>query len=69
MTGQGMISSFPRCNLVMKLSPASSRTICLNFKENLRMSVSSKKWFQDKQGSLIHDLRCVRIDDILDQWQ
>ena len=69
MTGQGMMASFPRCSLEMKLSPASFRTMCLNFKENLGIFVGIEKGYQGKQGSLIHDLLRVRIDDILDQWQ
>ena len=50
MTGQGIMASFPRCNLEMKFSPASFRTICLNFRENLevfhkpRGGISGAKW-------------------------
>ena len=69
MTGQGMMASFPRCSLEMKLSPASFRTMCLNFKENLGIFVGTEKEYQGKQGSLIHDLLRVRINDILNQRQ
>jgi len=66
MTGQATIASFPRWSLEMKLSPASSRTIRWNFKENL----GSTEYYDRASdlaitNTLVHNFLGVRVDDVL----
>jgi len=66
MTGQGMIASFPRCNLEMKLSPASSRTIRWNFKENLGSTECYYHAFDLAiTNTLVHNFPGVGVNDVL----
>jgi len=66
MTGQGMIASFPRCSLEMKLSPASSRTIRWNFKENLESTECHGRASElGRANTLVHNFIGVRVNDVL----
>ena len=48
------------------IAPLSSYDLIDFQRESTKYPLSPKKSFQDKQGSLIHDTHCIRIDDILD---